>query len=294
MNLQTLDLQFFTPTVIASYLIETAAGPILIETGPDTVFENLESQINAAGYSVDDVGHVFVTHIHLDHAGSAWRFAERGATIYVHPAGAKHLEDPSKLLASAARIYGDDMDRLWGRVEPIPHERIRITGDKESIAIGSARIQVLETPGHASHHNAYLFQDAVFTGDVGGIRIDNGPVFPPTPPPDINIELWQESIRTIRNLNPAILFPTHFGASSSVDEHLDELESRLLEWTAFVGERVDAGKDDATITAEFKEMVESVYSMHSFSELEKKASELADPHWMNVLGLVRYWKKYRM
>jgi glyoxylase-like metal-dependent hydrolase (beta-lactamase superfamily II) len=294
MKIHIMDLNFFTPKVIASFFIETDSEPILIETGPDSTFPNLIRSLKGLGYSVEDIKKVFVTHIHLDHAGAAWHFAQSGATIYVHPVGAKHLADPTKLLASARMIYKDQMKKLWGTIEPISKERIYAIADGEILKIGSVEIQAVETLGHASHHHAYVVDDAVFTGDIGGSRIENGPVLPLTPPPDINVEFWQQSIKKLRELNSQVLYPTHFGESTGINEHLDELEKRLLEWTEWIGDRLKEGKDEDDIVPEFENLAKRVLEETKVLPDTIKAYEFADPFWLNVLGLARYWRKYRL
>lgn len=294
MNIHQFDLNFFVPNVIASYLIETDEGPVLLETGPDTVYGNLEKSVNDAGFSVDDIRHVFVTHIHLDHSGAAWHLAHKGATIYVHPRGAKHLADPSKLIASAERIYGNKMQELWGTIEPIPENRIRATVDGQRISIGGTDIHVIETPGHAWHHNIYLIEGIAFTGDAAGIKIAGGPVVPPTPPPDIHIEHWQETLTKIRNLKPDVLYPTHFGPSDNVMPHLEEMETRLLEWSDWIGEQLKAGKTDEEITKEYEKISKNLLNHHNIVDDLLTAYEFADPFWMNVMGLMRYWRKHKL
>lgn len=293
MKIHVIDHNFFEPNVIASYLIETGGEPVLIETGPDTTFRNFSKSLKELGYSVGDIKKVFVTHIHLDHSGSAWRFAKAGATVYVHPKGSPHLVDPSKLVASAQRIYKDKMDELWGTVEPISQERVRVTEDKETIKIGNVEIHVVDTPGHASHHNAYVIDGLVFAGDVSGIRIKGGPVLPPTPPPDINVELWQQSLKRLRELSPQTLYPTHFGECTDVKEHLDEVEDRLLQSTEWMGERLKEGKTEDEITPEYENFFRGILREANVSAESVKAYDLADPFWMNVGGLVRYWNKFR-
>jgi glyoxylase-like metal-dependent hydrolase (beta-lactamase superfamily II) len=191
-------------------------------------------------------------------------------------------------------IYKDQMERLWGAVEPISKERIYSILDGEILRIGDIEIQALETLGHASHHHAYVIDDIVFTGDIGGGRIENGPVFPLTPPPDINVEAWQGSIKKLRELNPQALYPTHFGMSTDVNGHLDELEERLLEWTKWIGDRLKEGKDEDDIVPEFENLAKGVLEETKVLPDTVKAYEFADPFWLNVLGLVRYWKKYHL
>ena len=292
MNIKILDLNFFGPNTIASYLIESEAGPIIIETGPDTTFKNLEKQLDANGYKVSDVRNVFVTHIHLDHSGAAWHFAKEGATIYVHERGAPHLIDPERLMKSATMIYGDKMDELWGTVEGMPETHVVATTDQQVVNIGGVEIQVHETPGHASHHNSYLIEDVLFTGDVAGCRIAEGPVIPPTPPPDIHVERWHASIERIKSISPKELYLTHFGKFTDIDTHLDQLERNLDEWTDWFGERVKAEKTEEDLIPEFHEYYKTFFD--NSSEETFNLYELADPNWMNVGGMIRYWNKYRL
>lgn len=293
MNIHIMDLNFFKPSSIASFMIETNEGPILIETGPDTTYKTLTDRLSKYGYLPKDVRGVFVSHIHLDHAGAAWHFAREGATIYVHANGAKHMVDPSRLFASAKQIYKDDMDRLWGELKPISENRIHPTEDREIINIGGIRIEVFSTPGHASHHNTYLIDGLMFTGDVGGIRIKNGPIFAPTPPPDINVEVWQDSIRKILQIAPTTLYLTHFGMYTDVREHLERLEDMLLQWTAWIGERLKQGKSDEAIVKEFESYFKGLIQQTSDDPELFELYELADPAYMNAPGLIRYWRKFR-
>ena len=294
MDIKTIDLNFFSPETIASYLLETAEGPVLMETGPDTTFGNLEAGLSRLGYAPADVKHVFVTHIHLDHSGAAWRFAEAGSTVYVHPRGAPHLVDPEKLLKSATMIYGDRMDELWGRVRGMDGDRVVALGDAESVSIGGLEIKAFDTPGHAGHHNAYLVRGVLFTGDVAGCRISAGPVIPPTPPPEINVEKWHASIDRIREISPDMLYPTHFGGFSDVDAQLDALSDRLDEWTRWVGERISAGRTEEDMKEEFRAYSREIFDGQGADEELYAKYELSDPYWMNLGGLARYWRKYRI
>lgn len=277
--------------VIASYLIDTGDEPVLIETGPESVYNELVSRLKRHNLKPVDIKRVFVSHIHLDHAGSAWRFAEQGATIYVHPFGARHLVDPSKLLASARMIYKEDMEKLWGEVRPIPQEMVKPAENNMVLEIGNTEIRVFETKGHASHHNIYMIEDALFTGDTGGIRINSGPVIPPTPPPDINIEEWQESIRFMRKLSPKRLYPTHFGEHTDIENYLKELESRLLDFSDWGLRMLKSNKSDEEIARECDTMIRSILQGNGASPELIRAYELADPFWMNAGGLIRYWRK---
>lgn len=294
MIIHTIDLNFYTAETIAAYLIETDSELALIETGPDSVYKNLVEGLKSLGFSVGDIQKVLVTHVHLDHAGAAWRFAENGATIYVHYNGAKHLSDPSKLLSSAAKIYKEQMDELWGTVNAIPEAKLHSTFDGEEISVGDTKIIAVDTQGHASHHNTYFVEGSAFTGDVGGVRIKNGPVLPPTPAPDINVELWLRSIEKIRNLNPSAIYPTHFGKSVDIIKYLDELKVRLLDWTEWIGDRLCEGKDETRIVSEFEGYVTRRLEEAGVRTETINAYKNAIPFWMNVPGLIRYWQKYRM
>ena len=293
MKITVLDLNFFQSESIASFLIDTGDGPVLIETGPDTTYNNLTELLKKAGYAPKDVRGVFVSHIHLDHAGAAWHFADEGATIYVNANGARHMADPSKLFASAKQIYKDDMDRLWGQLRPIAQDRIHPTGDGEKITIGGVTIQAFATPGHASHHNVYLADGNMFTGDVGGIRIKDGPIFAPTPPPDINVEVWQQSLGKMRQIGPSSLYLTHFGVYNDVREHLRLLEDMLLQWTAWIGDRVKRGIPDGEIVKEFEAYFKDLIRVRNTDQGLFERYELADPAYMNAPGLIRYWRKFR-
>ena len=188
-----------------------ALDDVIVDPGPTSTIDTL---LEALGD--EPPAHVLLTHVHLDHAGAAGTLARRwpDAEIWVHERGARHVIDPSKLVASAARIYGDDMDRLWGAVEPVPEERLRILSGGERI--GPWRVEY--TPGHAWHHVSYLHEPTgtALVGDVCGVRIGGGPILPPTPPPDIDLEAWHESLRTVTAWDPERIGITHFGAREDV------------------------------------------------------------------------------
>ncbi|MDQ6655974.1 MAG: MBL fold metallo-hydrolase, partial [Verrucomicrobiota bacterium] len=150
--------------IIAATAVESGDGLVLFDTGPESTFENVRAELTRLGAQINDVRHVFLSHIHFDHAGAAWRFAESGATIYVHPRGAPHLIDPSKVVASATRIFGGDMQKLWGEIAPISEGSVRILEDMDVVRVGSLQVRAIATPGHASHHHIYQWDDHVFGG----------------------------------------------------------------------------------------------------------------------------------
>ncbi|UXP33535.1 MBL fold metallo-hydrolase [Reichenbachiella agarivorans] len=287
-----IDLEFKNlQHAIASYLIESTDGPILIETGPHSTFPVLKQAIENHGFKIEDIQHVLLTHIHLDHAGAAWAFADHGANIYVHPFGARNLEDPSRLMASARQIYQDQMDSLWGEMKPIRREQLIETGHNEILKIGGLEIKSLHTPGHAKHHIAWQVEDNLFTGDVAGVKIGNGPVQPPCPPPDIQIEDWLESIALIRAQKAKRLYLTHFGYIEDIDVHLDQLTQMLETWSIFVYDKWQEGLSNEEIIPMFQTFTSTQLKDTGLNALQIEQYEAANPSWMSVAGLVRYWTK---
>jgi len=292
MSIQIIDLQFLDiEKAIAAYLIETSVGPVLIETGPHSSFPKLEQAIQAAGYQVADIKHVFLTHIHLDHAGAAWIFAKNDAKVYVHPFGKKHLAHPEKLMASAKRIYQDDMDRLWGQMHPIPASQLIEVEHEAIITIGDANFRALHTPGHAVHHIAWVLDDQIFTGDVAGVKIGDGPVVPPCPPPDINIEDWERSIQILRAEEAKSLYLTHYGLITNIEQHLDELLSIIHAWANWIKPHYLKQSDPKVITPLFQNFVKGQLREKGVDEKGIEQYEAANPSWMSVAGLLRYWHK---
>lgn len=275
---------------IGSFLVSTQKGPVLIESGPESTFSTLKERVEKAGYDISDVYAVLLTHIHFDHAGAAWKFAEAGARIYVHEAGLPHLASPEKLWNSAAQIYGEDMERLWGKMEPIAQDRLFAANDGDIIDFGDVQFRVIYTPGHAVHHNAYQLNDCIFTGDVAGCKIENGPVVPPCPPPDINIELWKQSIHKLREANPSCLYLTHFARHDEPQQLLADLETELDRWAAFIKPFYDARVPTEEIIPKFMKFTSDSFKLKGLSEDEIKVYEYANPSWMSVNGLLRYWK----
>ncbi len=293
-----LDLGFQgTAGVVGAYLIADPAGRdlTLIDTGPAKSVDTLVRRIREAGFDPIAVRHVLLSHVHLDHAGGAGALLPHigPARVIVHPRGARHLTDPSKLLASATRIYGADMDRLWGQTVPVPEQRVDLLQDGEAIVVSGRSVRAYHTPGHASHHLAFLDDErrAVFTGDVGGIRIRNAPyVVAPTPPPDIDILVWKESLDRIRGLDADRLYLAHFGAVEDPEWHLDALETHLDDLESWFRGRIASGVDPSTLGVELGDRMraESVRIAGTEADALAPAYELAAPSWMNVDGLRRY------
>lgn len=279
--------------IVAATALETDDGLAFFDTGPESTFDNVAVDLREAGFTPENVRHVFLSHIHFDHAGAAWCFAELGAIVYVHPRGAQHLLDPTKLIESATRIFGDDMQRLWGRIAPIPAERVRILENNQIVRVGRFEIRALATPGHASHHHVYHWDDNVFGGDIAGVRIGNGPPIPPFVPPELHIESWRESIAKIRALNPSNLYLPHFGkVSGSVAEHLDLLDERVAHWSEWFREKIRTGTDEQQLRRQFAKLEHDELRAGGASEDDAEGYEAADPSYMAVGAALRYWKKY--
>jgi glyoxylase-like metal-dependent hydrolase (beta-lactamase superfamily II) len=278
--------------IVAATALETGDGIALFDTGPESTFDNVIVDLRKAGFEPTDVRHVFLSHIHFDHAGAAWRFAQT-ATIYVHPIGAPHLIDPTKVIESATRIFGDDMDRLWGKIAPVAKERVKILEDNDVVRVPPFDIRAVATPGHASHHHVYHWNNNVFGGDIAGVRIGNGPPIPPFVPPELDIESWRESIAKIRRLNATNLYLPHFGKiAGSVDEHLAELDKRVARWSEWFRNRIRAGEDESSLRSTFAELEHAELRRGGASQAEVDGYEAADPSYMAVGAAIRYWKKF--
>jgi glyoxylase-like metal-dependent hydrolase (beta-lactamase superfamily II) len=286
-----IDLHFQGAAhAIASFLIETDQGPILIETGPESTYDQLVEGLHTIGYQPKDIRHVFLTHIHFDHAGAAWKFAEMGAMIYVHPKGAAHLADPQRLWQSAKQIYGEEMERLWGHMQSIPQDQIIQAAEGEEFSVSNKKLTARHTPGHAGHHIAWQLDQIIFTGDVAGVKIDGGPVVPPCPPPDINIESWKASIQKIRDLHPDLLYLTHYGKVSDISAHLEQLELILDDWANWMKKPFTDNEDPREVTPKFMAYTEGQLKAQGLEDQQIALYEYANPSWMSVAGLYRYWK----
>ena len=291
----TLDLKFQgRPHAIASYLIRHTEGAVLVESGPGSTLAGLRAGLASEGLSPRDVTHVLLTHIHLDHAGAAGWLARQGAQIYVHPVGAPHMLHPEKLISSATRIYGDRMESLWGEFLPVPEENLVVPQDEETIEIGTLRFTPIDTPGHAEHHYAYLFEDICFSGDVGGVRIPGYPYLRvPMPPPELHLERWHESIARLRRLKFKIIAPTHFGMYSDVDWHLNEVIRGLDSASRWLEEIMPSDPSIEQMRQKYTDWIETEGKAMGLDEEVVRAYELANPLGMSADGLLRYWKKVR-
>jgi glyoxylase-like metal-dependent hydrolase (beta-lactamase superfamily II) len=244
------------------------------------------------------VRQVYLTHIHLDHAGASGHLSGvlPNATFYVHEVGYPHLADPSKLVKSATRIYGERMEELWGEARPVPEDRIKVLKDGEETETAGGVLVAHDTPGHAYHHLAYLEpgSGALLTGDVAGIRLPGQSyVRPPTPPPEIDVEVWIQSINYIRQIDPASLWPTHFGSYEDVGRHLSELEQRLQDWLLFVEGQMDDGAEREEISDQLKAKGDAEMLAEGSDITQSERYDLAGTYSMLTDGLMRYVTRQR-
>lgn len=294
--IHTLDLNFQgQPESIASYMIEHDDGVILVETGPGSTLKSLEAALKAHGYGFQNITHVFLTHIHLDHAGASGYLASQGAQIHVHPMGAAHMLNPEKLLASAGRIYGELMEPLWGQFLPVPEEKLTILQDNDEVVVGNLRFRALNTPGHAEHHYAYLFEDVCFTGDVGAVRIPGYQYLRlPMPPPELNIEKWRGTIARLQRMDIKRIAPTHFGVFEDADWHLRSILVVLDEVEVWLNQNMPPNPPIDELKRSFLLWMEKQARAQGLTPDVIEAYRLANPLEMSVDGLSRYWKKFRM
>jgi glyoxylase-like metal-dependent hydrolase (beta-lactamase superfamily II) len=296
-GLDNVDVEFLgQPGIIATAVMHSSAGVALVDPGPTTSLGNLRKALMGMGIGIADVRHVLLTHIHLDHGGCAGTLVRENPAIQVcvHERGAPHLVDPTKLLASATRLYGQDMDVLWGEFLAIPAGSLRVLTGGDRLSIAGRELLVAYTPGHASHHVSYFDQASrvAFVGDTAGIRRGSGAyVLPPTPPPDIDLEAWRDSERQILAWDPQTLFLTHFGPFQGTRVHFQELFSRLDEWSGVVRRLLadDALSDEERESAFVREAMQDL--RRTVGETEAAGYSRAGRLDYSWQGLARYWRK---
>lgn len=280
--------------MIATAVVPAGDGLALVDPGPTSCLPVLEAGLAAQGATLADVRLLLLTHIHLDHAGAAGTIAARvpGLRVLVHERGAPHMADPSKLLASATRLYGDAMDRLWGAFEPVPAAALQVVRDGDHVDAGAGGLIVRNTPGHASHHVTYFdASDGIaYVGDTAGVQVSGGYLIAPTPPPDIDIEHWEQSLDRIAELEPDRLMLTHFGVVTDGAAHLSRFRIVLHESAARVRDTLAMPGDDEEKMRRFMEHMRAD-ARRNLSETEAGALELAAPFGQLWQGLARYWRK---
>lgn len=281
--------------VIATAVLQSVQGVALVDPGPTSCLATLEATLATHGIAVSDLRTILLTHIHLDHAGATGTLVRENQAIqvYVHERGARHMIDPAKLLESAGRLYGADMDRLWGEVRPVPESNVRPLQGGERLEVADRHFEVAYTPGHASHHVSYFDRESgiAFVGDTAGVR--TGPslfVLPPTPPPDISLELWRDSVALIEQWHPETLFVTHFGPHGQAAEHLEALRTHLEAVSQMAKRTLDEEGSDEERMARFTGELRTYLRRH-LPEPEAALYGQAAPLELGWLGLARYWRK---
>jgi glyoxylase-like metal-dependent hydrolase (beta-lactamase superfamily II) len=279
--IEPIDLHHQAPGIVGCYVVDTADGPALFDCGPTTCVPALKASLRARGLELTDVHHLLLSHIHLDHAGAAGVLVREhpGLQVHVSGVGAPHLIDPTKLDASARRLYGDAFDVLWGELAPIPSENVHVVGDE---VLG---LVCFPTPGHAWHHVSFLAPDGtLYAGDAAGVRLTGATfVMPPCPPPELDLEAWESTIAEIERHAPTRLALIHFGVFDDVQEHLASLRDTLRRW----GERVEDGMDEQAFIAAAR------YDVGQTDPGLVDDFDRAGPYWHHFRGIERYWRKRR-
>jgi glyoxylase-like metal-dependent hydrolase (beta-lactamase superfamily II) len=291
-----LDLNFQDrPRIIATAVLTGPGGVALIDPGPSSTLTTLRDELGSAGISMRDVTTLLLTHIHLDHAGATGTLLRENPAmrVYVNERGAAHMVDPSKLVASASRLYGDAMDRLWGEVGPVPATALHVLAGGEQLEAGGRTWEVAYTPGHASHHVSYFNGETgiAFVGDTAGIKLKpDGYVLPPTPPPDIDLEAWDTSLAKIEAWGPQTLFVTHFGPYGPSGPHVTELRDHLDLMSRLVKASLAREDSDEGREMWFAEELRRELRRR-LGDNEQKSYEVAGRLDLSWRGLARYWRK---
>jgi len=280
---------------IGAVLLESDGHYAILDPGPASTLETLRAELLTRGLSVSDLETILLTHIHLDHAGATGSLLRENPNlrVFVHSKGAAHLADPSKLLASAGRLWGDDLLRLFGETLPAPEGNIQILEGAETVSVGTRKIDVIYTPGHASHHVTYFDEreGVAFAGDTAGIRIQNGPyIMPATPPPDIDLVVWEESFAAILERQPSKLFVTHFGYAENPAKHIASFRERLHLWASITEGAMQSSSDLEVVLQSFLEQTRGEMRQYlSEADAEQHAFTAGLP--LSFLGLARHIRK---
>ncbi|MBD0337986.1 MAG: MBL fold metallo-hydrolase [Thermoleophilia bacterium] len=260
--------------VIGVYLVDTDDGLALFDCGPSTCIPALKQRLGEHGLELGDVRHLLLSHIHLDHAGAAGPLVREQPGLHVHVSevGAPHLVDPSRLEASARRLYGDTFDSLWGELAAVPAENVHVAGE---LVLG---LECFPAPGHASHHVCYLDGDGtLYAGDAAGVRIvPDRVVWPVSPPPDVDVEAWERTLDELERRDPQRLALIHFGLFEDVAFHLEETRRELRAWAELVA---SGATEDEFVEAARENVGEAPYY------------ERAAPLWQSYTGLRRWWDR---
>jgi glyoxylase-like metal-dependent hydrolase (beta-lactamase superfamily II) len=294
-DLFIIDTQYRGQTRSVGAFVLLGERPALLETGAGVTIDNVLDGIRAIGLDPGSLAAIAVTHIHLDHAGATGALVRRypHLDVYVHPIGAPHIIDPSKLIASARRLYGDELDTLLGEPQPVPADRVHAVGDGGEIVLGSRRLVAYDTPGHARHHLAFFdpARGDLFTGDAAGVALPGSRyVRPPTPPPELDVPAWDATIERLRSLGAARLLLTHYGPHTWVESLFDDLRDRLHASVDLVARALAAGATDDEVSAQLRERV--VADLRASDGNDDAARfEVIMSTRQSAAGLIRYVRK---
>lgn len=293
MQVDIIDLHFQGHAgAIAAFLVSGPSGKILIETGPESTLEAIQEGLRSHGLSVIDLDAVFVTHIHLDHAGAAGWFAEKGVPVYVHAKGARHLIDPERLLESARQVYGERFDALWGGMTAAPADRVIAMADGDIAEVGGLTIKAVNAPGHAYHQHAFVIGDACFPGDAAGAKLAEGDFISVTSaPPQFNLEDTLETLDKLNSLGFSRLFLTHFGEIKDVAGHLANYREAVELNVLFIRQRIEEGMDSDTLRVAYEAFqMEQAFRERVPPELWQ-TYQVVNGTDMCADGIRLYWKK---
>jgi glyoxylase-like metal-dependent hydrolase (beta-lactamase superfamily II) len=294
-GLSWIDLRFQGRShVIATGVVQGRGGAALIDPGPTSCLDELDLGLQAHGVRWSDVRQILLTHVHLDHAGATGTIvgAHPHIQVFVHERGLKHMVDPSRLRDSATRIYGDRMQQLWGELAAVPADHLVPLAGGERVEAGGRTFEVAYTPGHASHHVSFFDPSSgvAFVGDTAGVCIQGGYVLPPTPPPDIDLDLWAGSAGRILAWAPSTLMLTHFGPVTEVRPHVGALMEHLDMTAALASKLLKEPGSDEQRAAAFADQLRQVLRRH-MTETQVATYVVAAAYEHLFSGLARYWRK---
>ncbi len=288
-----------SPGLTSAYLVH-GKEPALVETGPTNALSTVEAGLTELGIGAEDLAHIVVTHVHLDHAGGAGAYARRfpKATVWAHELGVRHLVEPEKLEASALRVFGEDhMQRVFGPVEPVGGDRVKAAGDGQVVSLGDRTLRILHAPGHAKHHMFIIDEQtgALFSGDGLGVRLADLGVFrPATPPADYDLEAAIRNIERVRELDPPKVLFSHFGPADNVAEACDLAIERTRTWASIVEEALKTTDDVETVARILEERTaEDLGAGREQDSAARRRLDLLTTYRTNAAGLIRYFTKRR-